>query len=372
MRKKKSSLRYRALFETSAESLFFADNSGRIMECNDAFAELLGYSTHELIGKTSQDITPPDWHDVDRDEGENIRSSGRSNEYKKEFLRKDGTRAPVSIRAWAVRDRSEKPVGCWVVAHNMSERIQYESFMGETLGRLDQARDSLMELDRVKTDLVATVSHELRAPLATIESSLNAMKAMQPVGQFEERDELLRILDRGVQRLSKLVEELMDMTRIESGGLKLQRRPVDVVELADRVVKEFEGPFADKDLAIVLERPDEECTANCDPRRIERVLTNLVENALKFTDKGRVTVRVERDPTNVIFSVKDTGPGVPTELHQKVFEKFFSLDDEPREGRQGVGLGLSISKGIVEAHGGRIWINSRRGAGATFSFEIPL
>jgi len=195
---------------------------------------------------------------------------------------------------------------------------------------------------------------------------------MEPVGQYEERDELLRILDRGVQRLSKLVEELMDMTRIESGGLKLQRRSVDAVELAARVVKAFEGPFADKDLTITLDAQGEECTADCDRRRIEQVLTNLVENALKFTDKGRVLVRVERDPANVIFSVKDSGPGIPTELHQKVFEKFFSLDDQPREGRQGVGLGLSISKGIVEAHGGRIWINSRRGAGATFCFEIPL
>lgn len=372
MRKKKSILRYKVLFETSAEGIIFADNDGRILECNDAFAEMLGYSPNELMGKTSREITPADWHDVDQDvEESQIKSAGHSDEYKKEFLKKSGSRVPVSVRAWVVYDGSGKPEGSWVVVRNLSEHVQYESFVRETLTRLDQARDALVELDRIKNDLVATVSHELRAPLATIESSLNAMKAMQPGGQLEEREELLRILDRGVQRLSKLVEELMDMTRIESGGLRLERRTVDSMELAARVVKTFEGPFAEKGLVLFLDESGGECTGTFDPQRIEQVLTNLIENALKFTEQGRVSVRVERDPSNVVFSVKDSGPGIPTELHQKVFEKFFSLDDQPREGRQGVGLGLAISKGIVEAHGGRIWINSRRGAGATFSFEIP-
>lgn len=372
MRKKKSILRYKVLFETSAEGIIFADNDGRILECNDAFAEMLGYSPNELMGKTSREITPADWHDVDQDvEESQIKSAGHSDEYKKEFLKKSGSRVPVSVRAWVVYEGSGKPEGSWVVVRNLSEHVQYESFVRETLTRLDQARDALVELDRIKNDLVATVSHELRAPLATIESSLNAMKAMQPGGQLEEREELLRILDRGVQRLSKLVEELMDMTRIESGGLRLERRTVDSMELAARVVKTFEGPFAEKGLVLFLDESGGECTGTFDPQRIEQVLTNLIENALKFTEQGRVSVRVERDPSNVVFSVKDSGPGIPTELHQKVFEKFFSLDDQPREGRQGVGLGLAISKGIVEAHGGRIWINSRRGAGATFSFEIP-
>lgn len=372
MRKKKSILRYKVLFETSAEGIIFADNDGRILECNDAFAEMLGYSPNELMGKTSREITPADWHDVDQDvEESQIKSAGHSDEYKKEFLKKSGSRVPVSVRAWVVYEGSGKPEGSWVVVRDLSEHVQYESFVRETLTRLDQARDALVELDRIKTDLVATVSHELRAPLATIESSLNAMKAMQPGGQLEEREELLRILDRGVQRLSKLVEELMDMTRIESGGLRLERRTVDSMELAARVVKTFEGPFAEKGLVLFLDESGGECTGTFDPQRIEQVLTNLIENALKFTEQGRVSVRVERDPSNVVFSVKDSGPGIPTELHQKVFEKFFSLDDQPREGRQGVGLGLAISKGIVEAHGGRIWINSRRGAGATFSFEIP-
>jgi len=152
MRKKKSILRYKVLFETSAEGIIFADNDGRILECNDAFAEMLGYSPNELMGKTSREITPADWHDVDQDvEESQIKSAGHSDEYKKEFLKKSGSRVPVSVRAWVVYDGSGKPEGSWVVVRNLSEHVQYESFVRETLTRLDQARDALVELDRIKT-----------------------------------------------------------------------------------------------------------------------------------------------------------------------------------------------------------------------------
>ena len=257
------------------------------------------------------------------------------------------------------------------MVRNMSERVLYENFMRDTIIRLEQANDRLHELDRLKTELVAVVSHELRAPLGTIESSLNAMRSLQPGGSLEEREELIRILDRGVQRLTNLVDDLMDITRIESGQLKLDIEDVEAVGLASRVVDSFESMFAGKGLEISLDHSDGRCEGRFDPGSIEQVLTNLVDNALKFTDKGRVAVRVVCNPDNAIFSVADSGPGIPPELHQKVFEKFFSLDVESRGGKQGIGLGLAICKGIVEAHGGRIWVESRKGGGTTFSFVIP-
>ncbi len=372
-RLRESQERYKTLFESSADGIVYTDNGGAILECNRAFADMVGYKPDELKGKTYHELTPAEWHQVDSDIIESQLSNiGYSDEYMKEFLEKGGGRVPVSVRAWLAYDRGGKPTGAWAMVRDMSERIQYENFMRETIVRLEQANDRLRELDRLKTELVAVVSHELRAPLGAIESSLNAMRSIQ-VGSSssEEREELIRILDRGVQRLSHLVDDLMDITRIESGQLKLETETVDALELAERVVKSFELAFQNKGLRLLLAGSDGRCDVKLDPRRIEQVLTNLVDNALKFTNSGQVVVGVERVPEGVVFSVADSGPGIPTELHQKIFEKFFSLDLSSRSGKQGVGLGLALCKGIVEAHRGRIWVESRKGEGTTFSFLIP-
>ena len=369
---RRSEERLKTLFESSADGIFYTDNDGHILECNSAFVEMLGYTHDELQGKTYQQLTPGDWHQVDSDVIESqLKNSGYSDEYMKEYMTRDGVRIPVATRVWVFNDRSGKPEGAWAMVRNLSERIQYENFMRETIIRLEQANDRLQELDRLKTELVAMVSHELRAPLGAIESSLNAMRVLKDGGSPEEQEELIRILDRGVQRLSRLVDDLMDITRIESGQLKLEPRPVDAADLAGRVVSSFEGRFADKGIDIAFERPAGACMALCDPGRIEQVLTNLIANALKFTDDGGVVVSIDCTPDDTIFRVADSGPGLPTELHQKVFEKFFSLDLPSTDGKQGVGLGLAISKGIVEAHDGHIWVESGTGAGATFCFEIP-
>lgn len=369
---RESQERYRDLFQSSADGIVYTDNSGRVLECNQAFADMLGYQSEDLKGVTCRELTPADWHRVDQDIAESqMKNAGYSDEYMKEYLTREGSRLPVSVRVWVVYDGAGKPSGAWAMVRNMSERVQYENFMRETIVRLEQSNDRLSELDRLKTELVAMVSHELRAPLGAIESSLSAMRSLQPGGSPEEQEELIRILDRGVGRLTNLVDDLMDITRIESGQLKLEPRQADAVDLASRVVRNFEVLFATKGLRITLESLDGQGLGRFDPGRVEQVLTNLVDNALKFTDKGEVTVKVVSNPDNTTFSVADSGPGIPPEFHQKVFEKFFSLDAESRGGKQGVGLGLAISRGIVDAHGGRIWVESRKGGGTTFSFVIP-
>ncbi len=362
--------KYRNLFESSFDGIVYADASGSILDCNQSFAEMLGYERDELLGLSLWDITPGEWHSVDREVLENqLLKSGHSDRYEKQYLRKDGSVIPISLMSWTVTDDSGEVLGAWARVEDTSERKQYEVFIRQTIGRLEQANESLREMDRLKTEFVGIVSHELRSPIAAVESGLVALKALGDEATAQQRDDLIAIVERGMRRLGSLVDDLLDITRIESGQLKLELRPVDAVELVGRVMELYQSRFQAKGIELELEHTDSAQKVLCDSRRIEQVLTNLLDNALKFTPEGAVIIRIDGTPSRVICTVTDSGPGIPPSIHQQVFDKFFSVGSP--DGNQGVGLGLAISRGIVEAHGGRMWVESRRGSGATFGFELP-
>ncbi|MBK5092274.1 MAG: PAS domain S-box protein [Actinobacteria bacterium] len=360
------------IYDSSLDGIVIFDLGGDITDCNQAFADLLDYGCDELRGLNNSGITPGEWLPVDEDINENqVKRSGFSDEYAKEYVRRDGTVFPVSLRVWRLDDREGAQVGTWAIVKDISDRKRYESFIYDTILRLEKANERLEEVDTLKMGFVSIVSHELRSPLTTVQTGLTALEEMPPDAPPEVREQLLGALDRGVRRLSRLIDDTLDLTRIESGQLKLKLEPVGSVELPKKLAAAFEARFAAKGIALNVEVPDDPCVSMQDPDRIEQVLTNLLENALKFTDKGTVTVMVECNPNRVIYSVSDSGPGIPPELHQKIFEQFFSTEEPHESEKGGIGLGLAICKGIVEAHGGGIWVESRKGEGSTFIFDIP-
>lgn len=369
-RLRESRERYRNLFETASDGIVYSNTDGVILQCNEAFASMLEYERDELEGLSLRDVTPPEWLRVDDDIYRNqLLRAGQSDEYYKEYVKKDGTMLPCTVKAWLVYDRGDTPMGAWAVVKDMSERKLYEDFIRDTLVRLEDAYERLQETDQLKTEFVAVVSHELRAPLGALQTSLNSLLAIKSEsGPDEER--LLGVLKRGVARLSRLIDDLMDIARIESGQLKLEREHVSAGEIASRVVKMYEDSFLEKGISLDLASPDGPCSLMCDSRRVEQVLTNLIDNALKFTGTGGVTVEVDCTPNHVIYAVTDTGPGVPPELHAKIFEKFFSAPGT-NDTSPGIGLGLAISKGIVQAHGGSMWVETHGDSGVTFTFDLP-
>jgi PAS domain S-box-containing protein len=361
--------KYRELFESSTDGIMLVDSRGVIAQCNQALAEMLGRQTDDIVDRPADDITPPDWRAVDRDVLENqLLKAGRSDVYTKEFFRGDGTRVPVSVRSWAVSEEGS-PVGFWTLVSDISERRKYENFIHETIVRMEEAYDRLSEMDRLKTEFVGMVTHELRAPLATIESSLSALRVIETNGSTAERQELREILERGVKRLSQLIEDLLDVTRIESGQLKLDAVPDDICELARKVASAYRPRFAEKGLDLTVEVPNGKCIGLYDPGRIEQVLTNLVDNALKFTSKGGVTIIVDGRPNRIFVSVSDTGRGVEVSEQSQIFEKFYT--SQVKGDKRGTGLGLAICKGIVENCGGSIWVESTREEGSRFTFDLP-
>jgi K+-sensing histidine kinase KdpD len=229
---------------------------------------------------------------------------------------------------------------------------------------------ALRELDTMRTEFLANVSHELRTPLAVIKGSANSL--LQPDVIFDEqtRREFLISIDKDADTLTRLVEDLLLMSRLEADALQVNRKPHSVMEILDSVKDRLENITVKHHLSIEI--PDKIPQVLADDVRIGEVLTNLVDNAVKFSDDG-TTITIETKILNkeVIISVADEGIGIPPEIQEKVFERFFQGNSHKTNRRKGSGLGLSICRGILEAHKGKIWVENKPGKGAKFCFSLP-
>jgi K+-sensing histidine kinase KdpD len=229
------------------------------------------------------------------------------------------------------------------------------------------ARRNAELLAHARSDVLAIVAHDLRNPLNLIGSSgqLLAELDLPP----EQRQKLHGVTQRAVRQMNRLIGDLLDATRLQAGRLTLDRADVDVRRIVREVEELFEHAAAERRIQVVATVPDHECIARADQGRVVQALGNLIANALKFTAVGgRVVFGAERIDDEVVFHVADSGPGIPREQQARLFEEFWQARDGDR---RGVGLGLAIAKGIVAAHGGRLWVESEPGEGSTFSFSIP-
>jgi len=230
---------------------------------------------------------------------------------------------------------------------------------------------ALRELDSMRTDFLANVSHELRTPLAVIKGSANSL--LQPDVIFDEqtRRDFLLSIDKDADTLTRLVDDLLMMSRLEAEALEVKRKPHKLAEVIDSIKDRLDKLTAKHHLHIDI--PETAPPVSIDDHRIGEVLTNLVENAVKFSeDNTTISIEAQLNGKEVILSVADEGIGIPPEIHHKIFERFFQGDGRKTGRRKGTGLGLAICRGIVEAHGGKIWVESGLPRGTRFSFSLPV
>jgi signal transduction histidine kinase len=225
------------------------------------------------------------------------------------------------------------------------------------------------EIDRLHRQFLSNISHELRTPLATIKGFVTTLLSGDVIWREHEKRDFLVTINNETDRLAHMIDELMDMSSIESGKLKLNRKACSVQEILDSVINELRALAAAHELEIDVSGGIPPVLA--DGIRVGQVLVNLVDNAVKNSAPGTtVKIAATREDNSAVISVSDRGKGIPDDLQQKIFDRFFQ-DTSIGGELKGAGLGLPICKGIVEAHGGRIWVESRPGVGSKFSFTLP-
>ncbi len=229
----------------------------------------------------------------------------------------------------------------------------------------------LREADRIKTQFMSTVSHELRTPLTSIKGYTTSLLREDVDWDEDTRKEFLQVIDERADDLRDLIDNLLDMSRMEAGALKVDKEPVLVSRVAEKAVEVTAA--RSRRHQFVIDFPSPFPVVEADARHIEQVLHNLVENAVKYSPNGgKVILRGRVDSDHIIVSVQDEGVGIPAQHLSKVFDRFYRVDNELTRHIVGSGLGLSIAKGLVELHGGQMWVESAAGQGSTFFFTLPL
>ncbi|MGD8791163.1 MAG: PAS domain S-box protein [Anaerolineae bacterium] len=260
-----------------------------------------------------------------------------------------------------------------------SQKVQILTAVGHQLGiAIENVRlankatenEICRELDRLRSDLIANVSHELRTPLGLIKLACTTLQREDVDVDRETQLEFLRDIREESDKLERLVSDLLDLSQRAGGGLSLDKHSVDVGRLVSRVTKGMEAQFPNR--RFVDDVPTAPLVAAVDAERLEQVLRNLLSNAIKYSPQdGIISVRCHRDDGQIAISVSDEGIGIPAEDLEQVFERFYRVDNEVTRHERGAGLGLAVCRDIVEAHGGRIWIESTPGQGATVHIRLP-
>ena len=282
--------------------------------------------------------------------------------------------------SWFVSQRVARPIkdmsqaSQYIAAGHYNKRLDVytDDELGELMQNFNRMAEALAETEAMRQQLIADISHELKTPLASIKGYMEGLQD----GVISPTPETFQLVHREADRLQRLVHDLQELSRAEADQLQLDIQTHDAVELVNSVVEWIHPQFEDKGITLTAELPPQPLSVRADFDRIRQVLLNLLGNALQYTPPGgRVTLRVERDDADSMlrFAVEDTGIGLTADDRERIFQRFYRVDRSRSRVGGGSGIGLTIARHIVEAHGGRIWAESDGlGHGSTFYFTLPL
>ncbi|MBI5415501.1 MAG: PAS domain S-box protein [Candidatus Omnitrophica bacterium] len=338
-----------AVIRSIAEGLVVVDARGKVVMINPAAEKLLGVSRKDKLGKPISD-------GAKRDQLISLAKGSSDGEDKEIELisQEDETRKVLRASTAVIENENGQTIGMVSVLSDITKQ---------------------KELDQLKANFVAGVSHELRTPIVAIDKSITLILDKEAGELTATQAQFLSIAQRNLKRLSDLINDLLDLSKLEAGKMEMRRRPASINNVIQETMEKLDNWAQTK--TITLEKHVEEMLTEIeiDPDRITQVLTNLIGNAVKFTPNGGKIIiegRLSDDKKNVRVMVQDNGIGIAQEHLPKLFSKFYQAGERVASDISGTGIGLSISKEIVELHGGKIWVESEKDQGAKFIFNLPV
>jgi len=344
--------RYRDLYEEAPTAYFSVGTDSRIEQANRSATEILGYSREELVGRPVSDLyaDTPNGKAAAGGVFRRFLSGEEIRDQELEARRADGSSVWVSLSVRPIRDKEGRVVASRSIMVDITEQ---------------------KKLDQLKDDFIGLVSHELRSPMTVITGAINTALTEAERLSPEETRQLLKDAALEAESLSNLLANLLELSRVQAQRLVLYAEAISVKKVIRDAVDKVKRQYATH--RFVLSLPRHLPPVYADPLRLERILYNLLENAVKYSPpEGEVRVSVEPQEGHLVIGVSDQGIGIPPPDQEKLFAPFQRLEKSRLSGVRGVGLGLMVCRRLVEAHGGHIWVESKPGHGSTFSFTMPL
>ena len=352
-----------AIIDSSEDAIVSKNLHSIVTSWNKSAQRIFGYTAEEMIGQSIARLFPPDRMDEETHILSRIIAGERVEHFETIRVRKDGREIDVSLTISPVRGATGKIVGASKIARDITEQK-------DALRRLAQAHQDLKRADRLKIDFLATLSHELRTPLTAILGWIQILKEEATPTDLEQG---LEVIERNVRLQSQLIEDLLDMSRIEAGKVSLDLQRIDLAAVVSSAMQTVSPTAEAKDIRLTSLFTDVDGVMG-DKNRLQQIVWNLLNNAIKFTPThGRIQVTIHRAKSNVEVTVSDNGQGIAPEFLDHVFDRFRQADASTTRKHGGLGIGLSIARHLAELHGGNLKVSSPGvGKGSSFTLSLPM
>jgi PAS domain S-box-containing protein len=367
-----AALRLAAIVDSSEDAIVAKTLDGIITAWNRAAERMFGYTAAEAVGRPITIIIPPERIDEEVEVLSRLRRGESIGHFETVRRHKSGAAVEISLSVSPIRTPGGQVIGASKIARDITERRRSEAERASLLAREQVARQQAEQANRIKDEFLAILSHELRTPLQAMLGWVSMLRQRR-VDQAGA-DRAVDTIERNTRALARLVDDILDVSRITMGSLRLDLRPVELVPVIEAAVESFRPAARAKDIEVSLFLDPAVGPVGGDGARLQQVVSNLISNAVKFTPRGgRVEVRLDQDGSEAEIRVSDTGRGIAPEFLPRIFDRFTQEDEGSRRRYPGLGLGLAIVRHLVELHGGTVTAASRgEGHGAAFIMRVPL